>query len=227
VDKGKAYVAALGPAQFAGNVAHYDAVTGGHEGGLDRFVCSLASGTYGVWAAGCPNVWQLVLDGNEVQIGATVAIPYPEHLSAANFREALGDMAMGEHGVWVIGDASDRRLWKIDPQRHRIVATIPLGFVPGSIAIGGGAVWVTDQLADRLVKIDPATNRIVASVPVGRGAAGVTFGGGSVWVAGAIGHDVTRVDAATTRIVATIKVPASPEAVATGNGSVWVVGDAR
>jgi len=227
VNDGKAYVAALGPAQFAGNVAQFDAVTGGQKGGIDLFACSLASGAYGVWAAGCPNVQQLISDGNTLRIGATVAIPYPDHLSAANFREALGGMAIGEHGVWVIGDASDRRLWKIDPQGHRIVATIPLGFVPGGIAVGGGAVWVTDQLGDRLVKIDPAANRIVASVPVGRGAGGVTFGDGSVWVAGAIDHDVTRVDPATTRVVARIRVPASPQALAIGEGSVWVVGDAR
>ena len=228
VSEGKAYVAALGPAQFAGNVAQFDAVTGGHEGGIgDLFACSLTSGAYGVWAAGCPNVQQLIVEGNNLRIGETVAIPYPDRLSAANFREALADMATGEHGIWVIGDASDRRLWRIDPRRHRIVSAIPLGFPPGGVAVGGGAVWVTDQLGDRLVKVDPAANRIVASVPVGRGAGGVTFGGGSVWVAGAIDHDVTRVDPATTRVIATIKIPASPQAVAIGEGSVWVAGDAR
>jgi DNA-binding beta-propeller fold protein YncE/predicted Ser/Thr protein kinase len=227
VNEGNAYVAALGPAQFAGNVAQFDAVTGGHEGGIDLFACSLTSGAYGVWAAGCPNVEQLTIDGNNLRIGETVAIPYPDRLSAANFREALGDMAMGEDGIWVIGDASDRRLWRIDPRRHRIVSTIPLGFPPGSVAVGGGAVWVTDQLGDRLVKVDPAANRIVASVPVGRGAGGLAFGGGSVWVAGAIDHNVTRVDPATTRVVATIRVGASPQALAIGQGSIWVAGDAR
>jgi streptogramin lyase len=228
INEGKAYVAALGPAQFTGNVAQFDAVTGGHQGGIPSLIaCSLTSGRYGVWAAGCPNVQELTIDGNNVRIGETVAIPYPDRLSAANFREALADMAMGEHSIWVLGDASDRRLWRIDPQRHRVVSTIPLGFPPAGIAVGGGAVWITDQLGDRLVKVDPVTNRIVASVSVGRGAGGVAFGAGSVWVAGAIDHEVTRVDPATTRVVATIKVGASPQALAIGEDSVWVAGDAR
>jgi DNA-binding beta-propeller fold protein YncE/predicted Ser/Thr protein kinase len=227
VHAGKAYVAALGPAQFGGNVAQFDAVSGGHTGGIDKFACSLTSGTYGVWIAGCPNVQELSIDGSNVGIGAKVTIPYPAHLSAANDREGLADMAMGEGGVWVLGDPSDPRLWRIDPQRHRIVSTISLGFPPARVAAGAGAVWVTDQLGDRLVEIDPRTNRIVKSIQVGRGAGGVAVGEGDVWVAGAIDHTVTRVDPSTGRVVDTIRVDASPQAVAFGDGAVWVVGDAR
>ena len=60
-------------------------------------------------------------------------------------------MAMGEGAVWVIGDANDRTLWRIDPRLHRIVSTIRLGFPPAKLAVGEGAVWVTDGLDDRLV----------------------------------------------------------------------------
>ena len=229
IHKGGAYVAALGPGQFAGNVSTFDAVTGGRVGGIGKFVCSLASGAYGVWVAGCPNVWQLSSEGatQNPRIRASVVIPFPRALSAGNYREALADMAVGEGAVWVTGDAADRRLWRIDPAQHRIAATIPLAFPPGGIAAGGGAVWVSDQLGDRVIMIDPATNRVGRSIPVGRGAAGVTFGSGSVWVAGAIAHTVTRIDPATARVVATIPVAASPQAVATGEGALWVVGDAR
>jgi DNA-binding beta-propeller fold protein YncE/predicted Ser/Thr protein kinase len=227
VHAGKAYVAALGPAQFGGNVAQFDVVSGGHTGGVAKFTCSLTSGTYGVWIAGCPDVYELSIDGGNVAPGAKVTIPFPAQLSAANDREGLAGMAMGEGGVWVIGDASDPTLWRIDPRRHRIVSTISLGFPPAKVAAGGGAVWVTDQLGDRLVEVDPATNRIVRSVPVGRGAGGVAVGAGSVWVTGAIDHTVTRVDASTGRVVGTIPVDASPQAVAVGAGGVWVAGDAR
>ncbi len=224
---GKAYVAARGPAQFGGNLAQFDAITGGHSGGIDILTCSLTSGSYGVWVAGCPNVQELSIDGSNVAIGATVRIPYPAHLSAANDREALAGMAMGEGAVWVIGDASDRTLWRIDPRRHRIVSTIRLGFPPAGVAVGYGAVWVTDQLDDRLVEVDPARNRIVRSVAVGRGAGGVAVGAGSIWVAAAIDHTVTRVDPSTGRVVSTLRVAATPRAVAVGDGAVWVVGDAR
>ena len=225
--EGRAYVAALGPGQFTGNVAQFDAVTGGRTGGLDEFVCSLTSGGYGLWVAGCPNVQKLEVVGGDVRAGSIVPIPYAEALSAANYRESLGSIAQGERGIWVIGDAADRRLWRIDPGRRRIAATIPLGFPPAAVAAGSGGVWVTDQLGDRLVRIDPATNRIVGAVRVGRGAAGLAVGAGSIWVADAIDHELTRIDPVTNKVVATIRVAASPRAVAVGEGAVWVVGDAR
>jgi DNA-binding beta-propeller fold protein YncE/predicted Ser/Thr protein kinase len=227
VHAGKAYVAALGPAQFGGNVTQFDAASGGRTGGIPMFTCSLTSGGYGVWIAGCPDVYELSIDGGNVATGAKVTIPFPAHLSAANDREGLAAMAEGKGAVWVIGDASDPRLWRIDPRRHRIVSTIRLGFPAADVAVGDGGVWVTDELDDRLVQIDPTTNRIVKSIPVGRGAGGVAVGGGGVWVAGAIDRTVTRVDPSTGRVVSTIHVAASPQAVAAGDGAVWVVGDAR
>jgi DNA-binding beta-propeller fold protein YncE len=205
----------------------FDAVTGGRAGGLEVLACSVTAGRYGVWVAGCPNVQKLSTEGATPHFLANVIIPLAKPLSAANYRKALPGMAQGEGAVWVMGDAADRRLWRIDPQRHQITATIALGFPPGGVAAGGGAVWVTDELGDRLVRIDPATNRVVGSIPVGRGAIGVAVGAGSVWVANAIGHSLTRIDPATNRLTATIRVPASPRAVAVGGGSVWVVGDAR
>jgi predicted Ser/Thr protein kinase len=226
---GKAYVAALGPATFGGNVTQFDAVSGGRTGGvtLPTPPCSLTSGTYGVWIAGCPDVDELVVDGSNVATGERVTIPNAAHLSAANAREALGGMAMGEGGVWVIGDANDRTLWRGDPRLHRIVATIRLDFPPAKLAVGEGAVWVTDGLDDRLVQVDPDTNRIVRRIPVGRGAGGVAVGADSVWVTGAIDHSITRVDPSTGRVLDTIPVAASPQAVAVGHEGVWVVGDAR
>jgi YVTN family beta-propeller protein len=226
VHGGQAYVAGAGPGQFTGNISQFNAVTGGRAGGVERLACSLASGAYGVWVAGCPNVEELITEGATLRLEHTVVIPYARPLSAANYRGALAGMAEGEGAIWVIGDAADRRLWRIDPLRHRIVATIALGFPPASVAAGGGAVWVTDQLGDRLVRIDPATNRVERSIPVGRGAAGVAVGDGAVWVAGEIAHSVARVDPATNRVVATLRVAARPRAVAVGGGSVWVVGDA-
>jgi streptogramin lyase/predicted Ser/Thr protein kinase len=227
VHRGRVYVAASGPDAFSGNVSQFDAVGAEHMGGVPMLACSLTSGAYGIWVAGCPNVQHLSVSANGVRTDATVPIPYPLRLSAANFREALAGMATGDGAIWVIGDANDRRLWRIDPRTHRIVATIELGFSPAKVAAGAGGVWITDQLRDRVVELDPRTARVVRSVPVARGPVGVTVSGGSVWVAGAIGHAVTRIDARTGRVVATIPVAASPQDVAVDGGSAWVVGDAR
>jgi len=227
IGDGAAYVAATGPGQFTGNVSKFDAVTGDRAGGKEMIACSLASGSYGVWVAGCPNVQKLSTGDTNPQFSANVVIPFAEPASAANQRESLAGMAQGEGAVWVIGDAADRRLWRIDPLRHRITATIALGFPPGGVAVGNGGVWVTDELGDRVVRIDPATSRAAAEIPVGRGALGITTGAGSVWVADAVDHAVTRIDPITNRVTATILVPAGPRAVAVGEGSVWAVGDAR
>jgi streptogramin lyase/predicted Ser/Thr protein kinase len=227
VHGGYVYAAALGPSKFSGNVSQFDAVGAQHIGGIGILACSLTSGAYGIWVAGCPNVQQLSVSTNDMRIDATVRIPYPQRLSAGNFREALAGMATGDGAIWVVGDANDRRLWRIDPRTRRIVATIALGFPPAKVAAGTGGVWITDQVRDRVVELDPRTHRVVRSVPVARGPVGVTVGGGSVWVAGAIGHAVTRIDARNGRVVATIPVAASPQAVAVDSGSVWVVGDAR
>ena len=224
---GSAYVAASGPGQFTGNVSKFDAMTGDRGGGLQGVFCSLASGAYGVWVAGCPNVQKLSTEGATPRFVANVVIPFAKPGTAANQREGLAAMAQGEGAVWVIGDAADRRLWRIDPERHRIEATINLGFPPGGVAAGSGAVWVTDELGDRVVRIEPATNRVVGVIPVGRGAMGVATGAGSVWVADAIDHAVTRIDPLTNRVTATIPVKAAVKAVAVGEGSVWAVGDAR
>jgi len=167
IGNGAAYVAATGPGQFTGNVSKFDAVTGDRAGGKEMIACSLAGGTYGLWVAGCPNVQKLSTGEANPRFSANVVIPFAEPASAANQRESLAGMAQGEGAVWVIGDAADRRLWRIDPLRHRITATIALGFPPGGVAVGNGGVWVTDELGDRVVRIDPATGRAAAEIPVG------------------------------------------------------------
>ena len=139
--------------------------------------------------------------------------PLPADLSAANFRESLVGIATGAGDIWVLGDPADRRLWRIDPVRKRIVATIDLGFAPRSLAVGAGSVWITDQLDDKVVRLDPQTNRVTASIPVGRGASAVAVGRGHVWVANSIDHTVSRIDPATNAVVETIDVGARPEDV--------------
>ena len=228
VDGRNAWVIATKPGDLEADVSLYDAATGGRLGGATLPVaCGLATGPEGVWVTGCPNVNELRVEAGKPKIGPPLAIPFARPLSAANYRESLSGIAEGEKSIWVVGDAADRRLWRIDPRRHAITATIPLGFPPGSVAAGGGSVWVTDQLGDRVVRIDPASNRVTASVPVGRGPSGIAFGSGSVWVGGSLAHTVTRLDPTTARVVATIPVAVSPRSIAVDAGSVWVVGDGR
>ena len=123
------YVAAEGPTAFSGNVAAYDARSGQRLGGTELLACSLAAGREGVWVAGCPNVQQLT-ETAPLRILHTVPIAFQSPLHVANARQELSDMTVGGGFVYVLGDAADRRLWRIDPRAARVVQVYKLDFVP-------------------------------------------------------------------------------------------------
>jgi YVTN family beta-propeller protein len=227
--RGTAYVAANGPTEFAGNVTKYDARIGARNEslGLPSCVKSVVAGSLGVWASPCPMVAHVSLDAKP-KVLRTIIPPFPTTRDAAHDRETLNDMALGMGSVWVIGDALDPRVWRIDPRSGGVatLALLPGTFAPYRVAAGAGAVWVTDQLNDRVARVDPVTGRVVASIAVGHGAGGVAVGAGSVWVANTLEGTVSRIDPETNRVVATIRVPGRPKDVSVGAGSVWAVGDA-
>ena len=181
-------------------------------------VVALANGTHGLWVTRQEGVARVALVSDIV---GTIDKRVPIRSSAS-----FPALAVGADGVWALEDAIGRRLWRIDPARGRISATIALPFAPAGIAAGPDAVWVTGQLEDEVVRIDPATNRVVAIVKVGREPLAVAVDGGGVWVANTIDRTVMRIDPATNRVAATLRVDLSPTAIAIGGGSVWVAGDA-
>ncbi len=88
------------------------------------------------------------------------------------------------------------------------------------LAVGGGAVWVVDDVKESLLEINPKTGATTGHVPVA-GARDVAYGSGAVW---ALGDDgVTRVDPTSGRATTTITLPDSSDAIAAGAGAVWVV----
>ena len=115
-----------------------------------------------------------------------------------------------------------RTIWRVDSAAGRVVATIPLPFVPKSIAAGEGAIWVTSLLDDTVSRIDPATNRITATIHVGRGADEIATGEGAVWVTSSIDDTVTRIDPKTNKVVARVRLDSTPGGIAAGAGGVWV-----
>ena len=89
------------------------------------------------------------------------------------------ELDVGAGSLWVLGDALDRRMWRLDRRSGRIQATIELGFAPTSVEVANGIVWITDGVRDRLVPLDPADNEVLAGVRVGRGPSGVAAGAGA------------------------------------------------
>jgi YVTN family beta-propeller protein len=218
---GKVYVAADGKF-LSGVVSRYDASSGVREKGIDLLACAIASGEGVVWSAGCPSVQRLSTGNGKLRIRVDKFLPYRAAGLVETSRVQFRELAVGAGSLWVLGDALDRRMWKLDARTGRIQATIELGFPPTSVAVSSGKVWITDGLDDRVVPVDIRSGRLLAPVRVGRGASGIAVGAGSVWVANTLDGTLSRLDPAARRVVATIDVGDGPRGVAFGAGAVWV-----
>ena len=101
----------------------------------------------------------------------------------------------------------------------QIVAKISVGAEPFRLAIGEGAIWVTDQHDSAVYRIDPQTNQVVATISLSGSPKGLVVGEGAIWVANQRG--LSRIDPQTNEVVTTIDVGSGLN-VAVGAGSVWV-----
>jgi YVTN family beta-propeller protein len=209
-----------------GAVARYDAASGERRDSLDLLACALASGDGVVWAAGCPFADRLSTDEQPLRRLHHIPLPFRSPGTASTSRIQFRELAVGAGSLWVLGDALDRRVWRLDPRRGTIQATIALPFPPRSVVVADGAAWITDGLHDTVVPIDARTNRVLPAVAVGRGAAGVTATVGAVWVANAIDGTVSRIDSRTRRVVETVHVGGSPSEIDAGPSGVWVTSHA-
>jgi streptogramin lyase len=133
----------------------------------------------------------------------------------------------GENAVWVgIRGARFRstptpKVVRIDPRTMEVVRTIEVPRGVQDMAVGGGAVWVTNRATDSVTRIDVRTGAQQV-VTVGRGPSGLAIGSGSVWTANGEESTVTRIDRQTHRSSATVSVPGQPRFAAFGGGDVWV-----
>ena len=207
------------------NVVVIDASTGREEsvirlGAISGFGSAhVAAGRAGLWVAdGDRRIGRLDLTLAKMTDPTSLAAPRDERADAF-----FSSVAVSGDAIWILGDANDRTLWRIDPASGDVVERIALDFVPKDVATGDGAVWVTSQLDDTVSRIDTETHEVTATTNVGKGAAGVAVGAGSVWVANAIDGTISRIDPATARVTETIEIAGSPEDIVVGKGAVWVV----
>ena len=85
-----------------------------------------------------------------------------------------------------------------------------VGLRPSGVAVGGGAVWVTDTGDDRSRASIPDSNSVDEPFPSGERPSGSPTAPESVWVANSGDGTVSRIDPATSKVVATIRVGNSP-----------------
>ena len=83
--------------------------------------------------------------------------------------------------------------------RHVRIPAVQLADSLSSIAVGAGAVWVTDPQSGLLWQIDPGLGTVPRPIPLAPGASDVAYGAGAIWVANGISGTVSRIDPQPTR----------------------------
>lgn len=223
---GTVFVAREGKSIFEGVIVPYGA-DGIRGDGVALLACSLtADESIGLWASSCPSVKRIDVQPGRLRVRQTVVIPPRIPETSGTARLCLCDMAGGAGSVWVVGDAADRRVWRIAPS-GAVEATIELPVAPRSIVVTDGSAWVTAPLDDVVLQIDAETNGVVRRIPVGRGAAGIAAGANAVWVANQLDGTISRIDLASRKVTDEIDVGGRPSELGFGDGTIWVAVDAR
>jgi YVTN family beta-propeller protein len=148
----------------------------------------VSTGGDGPWdvVAGEGGVWVIV--GKQAHPSRVLRIdPATNKVEAHIDVHDVSVLATGLGAVWVgqFSQGDRGHLLRIDPATNRVVATIPVGPEPQDIAVGGGAVWVLDDLTYEIVQVDPTTNApktvFDGTAGASAGAAGVTYEAGAIW----------------------------------------------
>ena len=149
-------------------------------------------------------------------------------------------IAVGDGSVWV-ADGARGVVSRIEAgyervtQRFRVPASAEAAQPSGrlqapraSLAVGGGAVWLTNG-SEQLIRIDTATAE-TAVVPAGRRLDGVAASGGAVWALSSRSASVLRVDRRDGGVTDTVSIAARsgaeapfPVAIAASSSAVWVL----
>jgi DNA-binding beta-propeller fold protein YncE/predicted Ser/Thr protein kinase len=133
------------------------------------------------------------------------------------------DIAYGLGSLWIVNQALNIVV-EVDPATNRTLDDVDVGAAPSAIAVGPGALWVTNFDDDTVTRVVPSASgtRTRRDFPVGDGPVDVAVGEGGVWVASSLDRTVTRLDPATGKIVARIELGNEPQRLAAGGGAVWV-----
>jgi YVTN family beta-propeller protein len=100
------------------------------------------------------------------------------------------------------------------------------------VAVGFGAVWVSDLVRSpesyakpapgKVLRIDPETSNLDDVINVGKRPVGLATGGHSVWVANGGERTLSEIDPRTNEVVNTIPTRYYPTSIAYGHGFLWV-----
>jgi hypothetical protein len=206
-----------------GEIVVLDAKTGEQERRLtiERGGSAVAAGFNSIWGLKS-NTGALtrLRDRPPFQhVGRTIRIRFPGRPLS---------LATGEHAVWVgvrkrvadrLRDGSGELIVKVDPT-NLSQDPIPIPGGVESVAVGAGAVWVTNKFANTVSRVDVRDPTQITTYKTGKSPKGVAVDDRAVWVAGTADDSITRIDLRTHRRTR-IHVGVSPTFVAVGGDSVW------
>jgi ABC-type transport system substrate-binding protein len=135
------------------------------------------------------------------------------------------DVVFDKRSAWaLLGD--QQKVAQVDLRRRAVVRTVKLPFPAGGIAIGDGAVFVTERGgAPAVARISTRTGKITArwTVPthgiLSSDPSGIAAGAGSVWLAR--GAEVVRVDADTGRAQHRFPLTVTATLLQFAGGDLW------
>jgi YVTN family beta-propeller protein len=122
-----------------------------------------------------------------------------------------------------VANTDDDTVSRLDAATKTVSQTIQVGGGPAGVAVGGGAVWVTNGLDGTVSRIDPSVNRVVQTIHVGNGPVGVAFGAGKVWVANSVDGTVAAIDPTSGRVTRTLPAVPGATGIVVAFGRVWIV----
>jgi hypothetical protein len=128
---------------------------------------------------------------------------------------------VGAGSVWVADDQG-ARVVRVSPKTNKVVARIPAGDGPASMAFDGASAWVLNHRDTTIDRIDLAknTSRELAHIPVDAPER-MVWSHGSLWITGR-GTDLIEVDPLDGSVRRTIDIGASGIDLVASGDSIWV-----
>lgn len=165
--------------------------------------------------------WRSVGTGADQPVGAgpterRASVPETEARRWRGWIWALAAVAV--LGVLVAGVLVVLR----DDAGQPTLVSIAVGDAPRWLALGEGALWVSNHDDGTVSRVDPTSNEVVATIKVGESSGPLVVADGAVWVSSYETGTVTRLDPVSNTVAATIHAGVTPDWMVAGHGSVWV-----
>jgi hypothetical protein len=173
-------------------------------------VIAVASGYGSIWALDATGTLHR-LSPSSGKVAKRIALPV----------RAPYNIWIGGGSVWVADDQGAQMI-RITPQTNAVVARLPVGDGPASMAFNGGTAWVVNHRDRVLSRINIATNRSAPlTILAGDAPERMAWARGRLWITGR-GTDLLKVNPEDGSLEQTIEIGASGIDIVADGDNLWV-----